>query len=75
LHYKVINGNIRHGFKQGFLLWSIRYVHLAKHLAPTQRPLGSTYIVAKVFGVEDSMMTIEKKRRGDGRIVVKVNCK
>ncbi len=69
MHYKVINGNIRHGFKQGFLLWSIRYVsiryvHLAKHLAPTQRPLGSTYIVAKVFGVEDSMMTIEKKEGG-----------
>jgi hypothetical protein len=55
LHYKVINANIQHGFKRGFLLWSkfimLVLLHLAKHLAPTQMQLGSTYVVTKVFGV------------------------
>jgi hypothetical protein len=36
-------------------------LHLAKHLAPTQRPLGLPYIVTKVFGVEDSMIIVTKK--------------
>jgi hypothetical protein len=36
-------------------------LHLAKHLAPTQRPLGSTYIITKVFEVEDSTITKAKK--------------
>jgi hypothetical protein len=37
-------------------------LHLAKHLTPTQRPLGSTYIISKVFEVEDSVITIAKKK-------------
>jgi len=35
-------------------------LHLAKHLAPTQKSLGSTYIITEVFEVEDCMKRLCK---------------
>jgi hypothetical protein len=55
------------------LLIMLILLQLATHLAPTQRPLGSTYIITKVFEVEDSMITIAKKNKGGE--IVKVNYK
>jgi hypothetical protein len=43
------------------LLTMLLLLHLVKCPTPTQRPLGSTSILTKVFGVENSMIVITKK--------------
>ncbi len=36
-------------------------LHDSKHLTPTQRPLGSTSMLTKLVGFEDSMIVVAKK--------------
>jgi hypothetical protein len=43
------------------LLTMLLLLHLVKCPRPTQRPLGSTSILTKVFGIENSMIVITKK--------------
>jgi hypothetical protein len=40
-------------------------LHLATHPTSTQRPLCSASTLMKIFGVEDSMIAIAKKLKGE----------
>jgi hypothetical protein len=35
-------------------------LHHSKHLTPTQKPLGSTFMLTKLFRFEDSMIVVEE---------------